>query len=74
MSRYTRSRQTKNSISLAQPMLAKVQSEMAEQYVEVEIEGISLARLGCIYLTGARELKDRMFAGVRSLFRLSPAH
>ena len=74
MSRYTRSRHTKDSLSHAQPMLAKVQGEMAKHYVEVEMEGISLARLGCIYLAGAREVKDRMLTGVRSLLRLTPAH
>ncbi len=74
MSRYTRSRHIKDSLSNTQPMLVKVQSEMAERYVEVEVEGVSLARLGCIYLAGAREAKERMLAGVRSLLRLTPAH
>lgn len=74
MSKYTRSLHVKDSIADSQSMLAKVQAEMAEHYVEVEAEGLSLARLCCIYLAGAREARLRTLHGIRSLFRLRTAH
>lgn len=74
MSTYTRSQHVKDSIDGTRSMLTKVQAEMAERYVEVETDGISLARLGCVYLASAREAKHRMLHGVRSLLRLTPAH
>ncbi len=55
-------------------MLAKVQSEWIDRYVEVEIEGLTLKRLGCIYVAAVRQTKLRMLAGVRSFFHLNPAH
>ncbi len=55
-------------------MLAKVQAELADRYVEVEIEGLTLKRLGCIYVAAARQTKFRMLEGVRSFFHLNPAH
>lgn len=74
MSRYTHSRHVKNSFANAQTVLAKVQAELPERYVEVEVEGISLMRLSCVYLAGFREAKERVLQGVRSIFRLNPAH
>lgn len=74
MSRYTRSQHVKDSIDTSRSMLAKVQAEMSEHYVEVETDGISLARLGCIYLAAAREAWARMLHSLRSLLRLRPAH
>ena len=74
MSQYTRTRQFQESVSQAQTMLTKVESEMVDGYVEVEAEGLSLTRLACIYIAGAREAKDRMLQGVRTLFRFNPAH
>lgn len=55
-------------------MLAKVQSEWAHHYVEVEIEGLTLKRLGCIYIAALRQTRFRMLEGVRSFFHLNPAH
>lgn len=74
MSQYTRSRQIRDTVVRAQSMLTKVESEMSDGFVEVEIHGLSFTRLACIYVAGAREAKDRMLHGVRSLFRLNPAH
>lgn len=74
MSRNTRNHHVKDSINTTQSMLAKVRTEMADHYVEVEADGISLVRLGCIYLAGAREARLRMLHSVRSLFRLRTAH
>lgn len=74
MSKYTRSQHVKDSIVSSHSMLAKVQSELADRYVEVEREGISLARLGCIYLAGAREASSRTMHSLRSLFGLRHAH
>ena len=55
-------------------MLAKVQAEWADRYVEVEIEGMTLKRLGCIYLAAVQHTRIRMLQGVRSFFHLNPAH
>ncbi len=55
-------------------MLAKVQAEWADRYVEVEIEGLTLKRLGCIYLAAVQQTRFRMLQGVRSIFHLNPAH
>jgi hypothetical protein len=74
MSKYTRSRHAKDTVHNTQSMLAKVQSELADRYVEVEAEGLSFTRLACIYIAGAREARDRMLEGVRSLFGLKHAH
>jgi hypothetical protein len=74
MSKYTRSQHVKDSIVSTQSMLSKVQAELADRYVEVEREGISLARLVCIYLAGAREARIRTVHSLRSLFGLRHAH
>lgn len=74
MSKHARDRQVKAHFSQAQTMLATVESELADHYVEVEITGISALRLACIYFAGMREAKHRMADGLRSLFRLTPAH
>lgn len=74
MSRNTRSRSPKDSPSNPPSMLAKVHSEMTERYIEVESDGISLVRLVCVYIAGAREARLRMLHGIRSLFGMSHAH
>lgn len=55
-------------------MLTKVESEIAQGHVEVEVEGLTLTRFLCIYAAGAREAKLRMRNGMRSLFRPDPPH
>ena len=55
-------------------MFAKVRSEICDRYVEVESDGISLSRLVCVYVAGAREARLRMLHGVRSIFGLRHAH
>ncbi|MGI4827128.1 MAG: hypothetical protein ACRYFU_02910 [Janthinobacterium lividum] len=74
MSKQSRDRQVNAHFSQAQAMFSTVESELANNYVEVEANGISAMRLACIYLAGMREAKHRMADGVRSLFRLTPAH
>ena len=74
MSKQSRNRQVKAHLSKAQATFAKVEAELQQDYVEVELTGISFLRLACIYVAGAREAKQRMAGGVRSLFRLTPAH
>lgn len=62
------------SVETSPSMLAKVQAEWADRYVEVEIEGLTLKRLGCIYLAAVQQTRIRMLQGVRSFFHLNPAH
>lgn len=70
----THDQRSSGSVASAHPMLAKVQAEWADRYVEVEVEGLTLKRLGCIYLAAAQQTRFRMLQGVRSLFHLNPAH
>lgn len=70
----TRDRSSASSLESNPSMLSKVQGEWADRYVEVEIEGLTLKRLGCIYLAAAQQTKIRMLQGVRSFFHLTPAH
>ncbi len=74
MSKHTRKRQLKDSLSDAKSTLAKVESELATRYVEVEIDGVSFTRLVCIYVAGVREVRDRMVNSLSKLFRFHPAH
>ena len=74
LSRNMRHRHPRLSRPDLPSMLSKVQAEMGNHYVEIETGGLSLARLGCIYLAGAREARDRFVSSVRALFRLSPIH
>ncbi len=62
------------SLDSTPSMLAKVQTEWADRYVEVELEGLTLKRLGCIYLAAVQQTRLRMLQGVRSIFHLNPAH
>ena len=64
----------KDSLESTHSMFTKVQSELADRYVEVEIEGLTLRRLGCIYIAAAQQTRFRMLQGVRSFFHLNPAH
>ncbi len=73
MSKYMK-HQSKDASQNAQSLLATVEAEWAERYVEVEVEGISLSRFVCIYAAGFREARERMANGLRTLFRLTPAH
>ena len=74
MSKHTRKPQLKDSLSNARTILAKVEVELAERCLEVEIEGLSFTRLVCIYIAGAREARDRMANSISKLLRLHPAH
>ncbi len=74
MSKSTRSQHVKDSLVNTHSMLSKVQTELADHYVEVEHDGISLARFVCIYIAGAREAGSRSLHSIRSLFGLRHAH
>lgn len=74
MSTYARSLHAKDSAEGHTSMLATVRAELADHYVEVEPEGLSLARLGCIYIAGFREATNRLTDGLRALLRLRAAH
>ncbi len=74
MSKPTRKPQLKDSLSDAKSILVTVEVELAERYVEVEIDGLSFTRLVCIYIAGAREARDRMANGISKLLRPHPAH
>ena len=63
-----------HTVASTDSMLATVQAEWADRYVEVEIEGLTLKRLGCIYVAAVQQTKLRMLQGVRSFFHLNPAH
>lgn len=74
MSKQTHRRQTQDTAVPTATMLAKVEQEMAQDYVEVELSGISLARLLCVYQVCAREARARTMDSLKSLLRLTPAH
>ena len=73
MSKYTRRRLMQDSFSNAQAVLTKVEMEMAQDYFEVEITGITLTRLFCVYTLMLRDAKARVLDGLRSLLHPNPA-
>lgn len=74
MSKNTHKHPRKHTLSNAPGLLAKLESELAQGYVEVGIDGISFMQLVYIYLAGARELRDRTAQHISRWFRLHPAH
>ncbi len=74
MSQYTRRRQLKESIESSRGMFEKVEHELAAGYVEVEITGMTLRRLVCVYSVMLRDAWAYMLDSVRSLVRVTPAH
>ena len=66
-------RESQRNLS-APEILALLQAEMAEGYLQVPVEGITFNQLIGVYAELFREGRNRMFNGVRSLFRLHPAH
>ena len=77
MSRPMRHRESTRESSPSLPtseILARLQAEMAEGYIEVPVAGISFKQLIAVYIELARAGRDRMFDSVRSLFRLHPVH
>jgi hypothetical protein len=74
MSNYTRRNQAQDSIERSRTMLGKVEREIAEGYVEVEIGGIALRRLACVYSVIVRNAWAHTLTSVRSLVRVNPAH
>ena len=65
---------TTEPLSATTSMLATVRAELAGDYVEVAVEGISFGRLLCIYVAGAEEAKHRILHALRSFLRIHPAH
>ena len=74
MSKYTRRHQLQDSAERSRSMLGKVEREIAEGYIEVEIGGISLRRLACAYGVMLRNVWGYTLESVRSLVRVTPAH
>ncbi len=74
MSKYTRRHQEQNPVERSRTMLGKVEREIAEGYVEVEIGGITLRRLACVYGVMLRNAWEYTLENVRSLVRATPAH
>ena len=74
MSQYTRRRQLQDSVDVAKGMFAKVEQELAESYLEVEITGITLRRLLCVGGVLLRGAWGYTLGSVRSLVRVTPVH
>jgi len=74
MSKYTRRRQLHESVEHSKSMFAKVEQELAEGHIEVEIGGISFRRLLCAYSVMLRGAWAYTLGSVRSLVRVNPAH
>ena len=74
MSKYTRRNQLQDSVDHSRTMLGKVEREITEGYIEVEIGGITLRRLACIYSVMLRNAWDFTLESLRSLVRVNPAH
>ena len=55
-------------------VLARIEAELADGYVEVAPEGITAREFFALYFALFREGCDHLLGGVRSLFRLNPAH
>ncbi len=73
MSNYTRRTAVQQSLQSTEVMLAKVEEEIAEDALEVEVGGITWQRLFCVYVALAREARSRLLDGVRALLRPTPA-
>ena len=56
-----------------QDMYAKVEQELAEGYVEVEITGMTFRRLVCVYTVLLRGAWAHTLATIRSFFHIDPA-
>lgn len=74
MSSYAHGRPAQPALYNLRAMLNKVEAELANGYVEIEVEGLSARRLFCIYAVAVRQRYQRTIGGMRSLFRLHPAH
>ncbi len=74
MSHYTRRRQLKDAIETSQGMHAKVEQELAEGYLEVEITGMTMRRLLCAYAVMLRSAWVYTLGSVRSIVRATPVH
>jgi hypothetical protein len=74
MSNHSRRRQPQQPASVAQSMYAKVEQEISEGYLEVEITGMSFRRLVTAYAVIVRHGLQHTMGSVRSLFRINPAH
>lgn len=72
--RHRESTRESNSSLPTSEILARLQAELAEGYMEVPVEGITLKQLIGVYAELFREGRERMFDSIRSLFRLHPAH
>lgn len=58
----------------AESMFNQVEQELAEGFLEVEITGMTLRRLVCVYSVLLRNAWAHTLGSVRSLVRVTPAH
>ena len=73
MSNQKRHRTT-DQLPSSQAVLARIEAELADGYIEVAPQGITAREFFALYLALAREGCDHLLGGVRSLFRFHPAH
>lgn len=74
MSNHARRQHTPGNLPDQSSILARIEAELANGYLEVPAEGITFKQFLCVYLAFAREGRERMVGGLRSLFRFHPAH
>lgn len=74
MSQYSRRRSMQGSDAASHGMFATIEQEMAEGFLEVEITGMSLRRLLCVYGVLLRGAWGYTLGSVRSLVRVNPVH
>lgn len=73
MSNHSRRRQPQQPVTVAQSLYSKVEQEISEGYLEVEITGMSFRRLVTAYAVLVRHAWQHTLGGVRSLLRVDPA-
>jgi hypothetical protein len=74
MSNHSRRRHVQETTQVSQSLFSKVEQEMNEGYMEVEVTGITLRRLSIAYLVMLRAGWSYALGSVRSLLRPTPAH
>ncbi len=73
MSKHARRRPLHEAVPTSTDLLAKVEQELAQGYFEVEITGLTLRRLVCVYTVMMRGAWAHTLDNVRSRWRPTPA-